>query len=226
MITCASKIAKMQSLLLGGSLCDLGSGGVFLLNTLDDSNSYGLTHVPHSKTTKGRILRESFNHHGLGWNHLNHTSITILQKFGLLLKLLTRSPVNLGQDFRKLHSNVRSVAVKDWCVSITNLARMVHDNDLGCEVGSFLGRVVLGVGCNKTTLEILDCNILHIKSNIVTWKSLCESLMVHLNRLNLSCQPSGTKSHHHTRLHNPSLYTSHWHSTNTTNLVDILQWKP
>ena len=185
MIACTWRNTKMHSLLLC-SLGDLGSGGVLLLHTLDDSYSHSLTHVPHGKTTKRRILGKSFDHHGLGGNHLNITCISIFQEFGFLLNFLTWSPVNLGHKFGKLDGNVRSVAVKHRSITISNLARMVHYNDLGCEVGSLLGRIILRVWGNKTTLEILDCNILHIKSYIVTWKGLLESFMVHLHKLNFS----------------------------------------
>jgi len=107
--------------LLSCRLGDLGTTWILLLYSLDDSNSHSLAHVPHSKTTKWRILRESLHHHGLGWNHLHDPCITILQKLGLLLNLLTRSPVNLGHELGKLHGNVAGVAVKHWSITITNL---------------------------------------------------------------------------------------------------------
>ncbi|KAJ9698193.1 hypothetical protein PVL29_007330 [Vitis rotundifolia] len=47
--------------------------------------------------------------------------------------------------------------------------------------------------------------------------------MVHLNRLDFSCQSSGAKGHHHTGLQDTSLHTSHWDSSNPTNLVHILK---
>ncbi|KAI4322235.1 hypothetical protein L6164_021946 [Bauhinia variegata] len=49
--------------------------------------------------------------------------------------------------------------------------------------------------------------------------------MVHLNRLNFSCQSRGTKGDNHTRLENTSLNTTNGDSSNTTNLVNVLKWK-
>ena len=80
-------------------------------------------------------LGESLHHHGLGGNHLNKPCITILQELGLFLKLLARSPVNLGQYLSKLNSNVGGVAVQNRGIAISDLTRVVHDDDLGGEVG-------------------------------------------------------------------------------------------
>ncbi|WVY95913.1 hypothetical protein V8G54_028070, partial [Vigna mungo] len=112
---------------------------------LDDTNSHSLTHVSHSKTTKWRIFREGFNHHGLCGNHLHKTSISVLQEFRLLLQLFTRPPVNLGHEFGKLHGNVGGVAIKNRCIAISNLPRVIHDDNLGREICSLLRRVILGV---------------------------------------------------------------------------------
>lgn len=53
-------------------------------------------------------------HHGLSWNHFHKSNIIILQELGLILKLFTRSPVNLGQDLRKFDNNVGGMVVKHW----------------------------------------------------------------------------------------------------------------
>jgi hypothetical protein len=212
-----------KSFLLGCSLGHLGAGWVLLLHTLDDSNSNCLPHVTNSETTKRRVLREGLHHHGLGGNHLNHTSITVLEELGLLLKLLTRSPVDLGNELSKLDGYVGGVAVQHWGVAVANLSRVVHDDDLGGEAGSLLGRVILGVGGHIPTLQILHSNVLHVEANIVTRKGLLESLVVHLHRLHLSSQTAGTKGNNHTRLDDTGLNTANRDSSNTTNLVHILK---
>uniref|UniRef100_A0A6N2M073 Uncharacterized protein n=1 Tax=Salix viminalis TaxID=40686 RepID=A0A6N2M073_SALVM len=73
-------------------------------------------------------------------------STTIGLELGLLLQLLTRTPVNLGEDLSKLHSNVTGVAVKNWSITITNLSRMVHDDNLGVTMSRGINdsAVVLG----------------------------------------------------------------------------------
>jgi hypothetical protein len=67
---------------------------------------------------------------------------------------------------------VRGVAIENWGVTVTNLTRVVHDDDLGGEVGGTLSWIILGVRGNVSSLKILDSNILDIESNIVTGKCL------------------------------------------------------
>ncbi|GER51100.1 translation elongation factor 1-alpha, partial [Striga asiatica] len=211
--------------LLSCSLCDLSTRSILLLNTLDHTNSYSLPHVTNSKSSKWRVLGKGLNHHRLSWNHLDKPSISIFQELGLLLELLTRSPVNLGHKFSKLDSNVRSVAVEHRCISLSNLSRVIHDNHLRGKVSSFLSRIFLRVRGNITALEILNSNILHVEPDIITWESFLHCLVVHLNRFNFSGQTRRAESHHHTRLQNTRLYTANWDSSNTTNLVDVLKGK-
>ena len=60
------------------------------------------------------------------------------------------------------------------------------------EVKSALGRITLGPGSNKTMLEILNSNILHVETNIVIGKGLLESFMVHLLGTPVSTRPTRT----------------------------------
>jgi hypothetical protein len=115
------------------------------------------------------------------------------------------------------------VAVQHWGIAIANLPRVVHDDDLGGEAGSLLGRVILGVGGHEPMLEILDNNVLHVEANIVARKSLLKRLVEHPNRLHLSSQASWTKGDNHTRLDDTSLHTTNRYSSNTTKLVHILE---
>ncbi|KAK5823830.1 hypothetical protein PVK06_018593 [Gossypium arboreum] len=114
-------------------------------STLLMTPTASLTHVPDSISSKGWVLRESLHNHRLGGNHLYHPCITILQELALLLEFLSRSPVDHGQQFRKFHSNVGGMAVKDWGISVSNLPWVVHDDDLRGEAGSLLCRIILTV---------------------------------------------------------------------------------
>lgn len=51
------------------------------------------------------------------------------------------------------------MAIEDRCVAGTNLTGVVKDNDLGGEGSSFLGGVVLGVGSDVATTDILDGDV-------------------------------------------------------------------
>jgi hypothetical protein len=52
------------------------------------------------------------------------------------------------------------VAVKNRCVTSTDLTRVVEDDDLGEERSGLLGGVVLAVTSNVTSANVLDRNVL------------------------------------------------------------------
>jgi hypothetical protein len=54
---------------------------------------------------------------------------------------------------------VGGVAIKDGCISSTNLTRLIADDDLSVERSRFFGRVILGIGSNITTMNIFDRDI-------------------------------------------------------------------
>ena len=58
---------------------------------------------------------------------------------------------------------------------------MVQDNDLGGEVLSGTSGVVLGVGGDVSTLDVLDGDVLDVEANIVAGNGLGQSLVVHLD---------------------------------------------
>jgi hypothetical protein len=181
--------------------------------------------LPNSKTAQRRIISEGLNTHRLGWNHLYDGSITRLDELGGVLNGLSGTTINLLQDLRELAGNVGSVAIKDWSVTSTNLTRVVKDDDLGVERLSSLGRVVLGVTSNVTTTDFLDGDVLDVEANIVTWKTLDELFVVHLDGLDFSGDTSRGEGDDHTSLDDTSFNTTDWHRANTTNLVNILEGK-
>jgi hypothetical protein len=216
---------------------------VRLLNALDNTDSNckvvsismnlkglggvntSLSHVTNGETSKRRVVSESLNTHGLGWNHLHDGSITRLDELRGSLNGLSGTTINLFQDLRELASNVGSVAVKNWSVTSTNLTRVVEDNDLGVERVGTLGGVVLGVTSNVTTTDFLDGNVLDVEADVVTWDTLDKLLVVHLNGLDFSGDTSGGEGDHHTGLDDTGLDTTDGHRANTTDLVDILERK-
>ena len=55
-----------------------------------------------------------------------------------------------------LASNMCSVTIQDWAVSVGNLSGMVQDDDLGCEVLDTGCWLVLGVRGDISSLDVLD----------------------------------------------------------------------
>lgn len=72
-------------------------------------------------------------------------------ELGSGLYRFTGTAVDLLKEFCELASNVGSVAVKNWSVTISDLTGVVHQDDLSIEGLSSLGRIILGVTSNITT---------------------------------------------------------------------------
>lgn len=203
----------------------LALGTLGLVDALDDTDSDGLTHVTDGETTKGRVLGESLDTHGLGRNHLDDGSVTRLDELGVGLDGLAGTAVKLLKDLRELAGNVGSVAVQNGGVTSTDLAGVVQDDDLSVERSAAHRRVVLAVTSDVTTANVLDGHVLDVETNVVTGDTLGELLVVHLHGLDFSGDVGGGEGNDHTGLEDTSLDTADGDCADTTNLVDILEGK-
>mmetsp|Transcript_16754 Transcript_16754/g.37905 ORF Transcript_16754/g.37905 Transcript_16754/m.37905 type:complete len:525 (-) Transcript_16754:84-1658(-) len=215
---------KRDLLLLGGGLGDLAIT-VLLLDLLDDSDSDSLSHVTDGETSKRWVLLESLNAHRLGRNESDESSLSVLQELRVVLKLLSGTLVHLDLELRELAGNVGGMAIQDWAVSSADLSRVVHDDDLGDEGGGSLGWVVLGVGGDVSSLELLDGDVLDVESDVVSWNGLGEDLVVHLDRLDLSGQATWGEDDDHSWLDDSGLDSSDWNSSDSSDLVNVLEGK-
>merc|ERR1719260_354521 len=211
--------------------CLLSSLGLLALGNLrggglDDTHSDGLSHVTDSKPSKGRELGERFDTHWLARGEHDDSSISGLDELGVVFCGFASTTVNLLLDLGKLARNVCSVAIQDWAVSIRDLSRVVQDDNLSSEVLYSSGGLILGIRGNISSLDVLHRHVLDVETNIVSGSGLGERLVVHLNGLNLSGQHVGGESDDHAGLDDTSLDTAHWHCSNTSNFVDILEGKP
>ena len=150
-----------------------------------------LSHVADGETSQRWVVGESLNAHGLGRHHLDNGGITRLNELGSVFNGFTGTTVNLLQKLRELAGNVGSVAVEHWCVTRTNLAGVVENDDLGVERVGTLGRVGLGVTSNVTTTNLLDGDVLDVETDVVSWETLDELLVVHLDGLDFSGDVGG-----------------------------------
>lgn len=223
------KGVSTSSLLLLGSLLsrlgDLATRLLGLLNGLDDTDSNGLPHVTDSETTERRILVVGLNAHGLAGDELDDGGITRLDKLGRVFERLASSAIDLLLELGELASNVGSVAIEDRSVASTDLTRVVEDDDLGGEGGGLLGGVVLGVRGDVATANVLDGDVLDVEADVVTGVTLCELLVVHFDGLDFSGDVGGSEGDDHAGLDDTGLDTTDGHSTDTTNLVDVLERK-
>jgi hypothetical protein len=161
----------------------------------------------------------------LGWDHVDDCSITRLDLFGEVLHLLAGTAIDFLDQFLELASNMGSVAIQDWGVTVTDLTGVVENDDLSLEGLGLLGWVVLGVGGNVTTTDILDGDVLYVETDIVTRASLWEGLVVHLDGLHLSGEASGCKSHDHAWLDHAGFDAANRYCADTADFVHVLEWK-
>lgn len=130
-----------------------------LVDGLDDADGDGLPHVTDSEATEWWVLVVRLDTHGLAGDELGNAGIAGLDELGARLDRLTCPAIDLLDQLGELASNVGGVAIEHRGVASANLTRVVKDDDLGVEAGSLLGGVVLGVGGDVATTDILDGDV-------------------------------------------------------------------
>merc|ERR1719192_273029 len=116
------------------------------------------------------------------------------------------------------------MAIKHRGISSLDLARVVQDDDLSKEGLCSLGGIVLAVSTHVSTTDVLDRHVLDVETNVVTRAGLFHSGVMHLHGLDLSCHHGWGEGHHHTGLDLTSLHTTNGDRSDTSYLVDILEW--
>jgi len=210
---------------LGSRLGNLSGTRKSLVNRLDDTDGDGLTHVTDGETTERWVGGEGFDTHWLGGNHLDDSGITRLDKLGAVFDRFTGTSVNLLEKLSKLASNVGGVAIQDWSVTGTDLAGVVENDDLGVEGGGTERWVVLGVTADVSTTDFLDGDVLDVETNVVSGKTLDELFVVHFDGLDFSRDVGWGEGDNHTGLDDTGFDTTDWDSSDTTDLVDVLEWE-
>lgn len=162
-------------------------------------------------------------YHGLGGDELDDGGVAGLDELGRGLDRLTSTTIDLLNELSELASNVGGVAIEDGGVTSTDLAGVVEDDDLSVEGSGLLGRVVLGVGGDVSTADILDRDVLDVEADVVTGVALLELLVVHFDGLDFSGDIGGGEVDDHAGLDDTSLNTANGHCSDTTDLVDILE---
>ena len=194
-------------------------------DALDDTDSNSSLHVSNSESTEWWEVSEGLNAHWLGWLDLDDGTVRSLDELRVIFKDFTVSSVDLLLDDIKLASDVSGVAIQDWSVTVSDLTWVTEDDNLSIEGCALASSIDLGVGGNVTSLELLDSDVLDIETDVVTWDSLWELSVMHLNGLDLSGEVGWGEGDGHTWLEDTSLDSADWDGTNTRDLVNILEWE-
>jgi len=120
---------------------------------------------------------------------------------------------------------MRGVAIEDWGVTFLDFTGVVQDDDLGVEGFRLHGGVLFGVGANVTSSDVFDGDVLDVETDVVTWKTLWDLGVVHFDGFDFGGHVGWREFDDHTGFDDTGLNSADWHSSNTTNLVDVLEWE-
>jgi len=192
------------------------------LSLLHDADGNGVAHVTDSETAKRSEVRVGFQTHGFGRGQGDHSGITGLHGRRQRGGDLTSTGIELGQNCVELTGNVSSVAVQNRRVARLDLL-VLQDDNLGEETTHGFGGRLLRVGGDVATVDLLDGQTLDVEANVVTRPSFGELLVVHLDTLALGIEVNWSKSDVHARLQNTSFNAADRDSSDTLDLVHILE---
>jgi len=184
-----------------------------------------LSHVSDSESTEWSISREWLDAHWLAWDHLDNSGIARFDLGWGVFNLLTGSSIDLLQEFIKSASDVGGVAIEDWGVTFLDFTWVVQDDDLGVEGFGFSGWVVFAVGADVTSSNILDGDVLDVEADVVAWDTLWDLSVVHLDGFDFGGDVGWSEFDDHTGFDDTGFDSADWHSSDTTDLVDILEWE-
>jgi len=204
---------------------DLSTGAIAFLDRFDDTNSNGLSHISNGKSSKRGVLGEWFDAHWLGWDHFDNSGITRLDFSWGIFDFLTRSSVDFLEHFVESASDVGGVAIQDWGVTFLDLTWVVQDDDLGVERLRLEGWIVFGVGAHVSSSDVFDGDVLDVEADVVAWKTFWDLGVVHLDGFDLSGDVGWSEFDDHTGFDGTGFDSADWHSSNTTDLVDVLEWE-
>uniref|UniRef100_A0A1L8EJ06 Uncharacterized protein n=2 Tax=Haematobia irritans TaxID=7368 RepID=A0A1L8EJ06_HAEIR len=217
---------KQLLLALGGLFGGLGyltTGSILEVDSLDDTDGNGLSHITNGETTQWGEFLEGFNAQRLGGDQVDDGGITRLDEFGVFFGGLTGTTINLLFDFGEFASNVSGVTIQDGSVTVADLTRVVQHNNLGGEISSTLGGASLGITSDITTTQFLDGDVLDVETNVVTGNGFGQSFVMHFNGLDFSGDVGRGEDNNGTGFQDTSFDTTDGYCADTTDFVNILQ---
>jgi len=208
-----------------GGFGDFSTGAIAFLDGFDNTDGDSLSHISDSESSQWSVGGEWFDAHWFGWDHLDNSGVTRLDLGWVVFNLLTGSSIDLLDHLVESASDVRGVAIENWGVTLLDFTWVVQDDDLSVEALALGGWVVLAVGAHVTSSDVLDGDVLDVEADVVAWYTLWDLGVVHFDGLDLSGDVGWSEFDNHTGLDDTGLDSTDWHSSNTTDLVDVLEWE-
>lgn len=208
----------------GGGFGNFSTGTIALFDGFDDTYGNSLSHISDGESSKWGVLREWFDAHWLGWDHFDDSSVTRLDFSWGIFDFLTGSSIDLFEHLIESASDVSGMAIQDWGVTFLDFTRVVQDDDLSVERFGFKGGVVFGVGAYVSSSDIFDGDVLNVETDVVAWKTFWDLGVVHFDGFDLSGDVGWSEFDDHTGFDDTGFDSADWHSSNTTDLVDVLKW--
>jgi len=208
-----------------GGFGDFSTGTIAFLDGFDDTNSNGLSHISNGESSKRSVLTEWFDAHWLGWQHLDNSGVSRLDFGWVIFDLFTGSSIDFLDHFIESASDVGGVAIQDWGVTFLDFTWVVQDDDLGVEGFGFSGWVVFAVRADVTSSDIFDGDVLDVETDVVTWYTLWDLSVVHFDGFDFSGDVGWSEFDDHTGFDDTGFDSADWHSSDTTDFVDILEWE-
>jgi len=198
---------------------------IHLVDGFDDTDGNGLSHISDGESSKWGVLAESFDAHWLTWFEFDNGGITGLDFAWVVFNFLTRSSIDLLFHFVESASDVGGVAIEDWSVAFLDFTWVVQDDDLSIKGSGFFGWVVFGVRADVTSSDVFDGDVLDVETDVVAWNTFGKGFVVHLDGFDFSGDGGWGEGADHTGFDDTGFDSAYWHSSNTTDLVDVLEWE-
>jgi len=208
-----------------GRFGDFSTGAIAFLDGFDNTDGNGLSHISDSESSQRSVLTEWFDAHWLGWDHLDDSGITRFDFWWVVFDFFTGSSIDFFDQFIESASDMGGVAIQDWGVTFLDFTWVVQDDDLGVEGFGFSGWVVFAVRADVTSSDVFDGDVLDVETDVVTWKTLWDLGVVHFDGFDFGGHVGWREFDDHTGFDDTGLNSADWHSSNTTNLVDVLEWE-
>jgi len=192
-------------------------------NFLDDSDSDSGLHISDGESSKRRVFLEVLNTEGFGGHNSDDGAVTGLDTSGFVFHGLTGSSVDFLEDLFEFAGNVGGVAVEDGGVSVGDGSGVFDDDDLGGEILANLGGVVLGVGTDVSSSEVLGVDSFDVESDVVSGSGLGKLFVVHFDGLDVSDDVGGDELDGHSDLEGSGFDSSDGDGSDSGNLVDVLK---